>query len=871
MDILLPFDSNATIFLPGNYGTLFFWIAGIIITVFVSINLQKRPFQLNRQKLIWFTVLSLLILVLTALFGIVLPETQVSKQGDAPFLRLVLFAAVPFMLASGVMGPLPAAILAGLTGVWLAYLDTHNLFTPLILMIASSIFSWGLYQKNYGAFFRWLRFPIITTLFTIIFTSPLILITTILSRTGDVAGRVAWGADFFPIVMVVFGGMILIGGVICSLVHIFTKGSWIQVKEDKDLQRNLRRAKFTILLASFVVLMTFAFFGFWQVGLFLAGNSNQLTNALSPTAEFEFAWGMTWRALLIFISGAGLAVFFTRLAFNLRPDGVKVPFGERTELFDDDLALQKLKGFLGLKSKFQKGAIEGLKEKQKQNAEIYDKLLELSAQLAKPMPILEAMHMVMVAGLNLGASSVRVILSDTARELIGVTNPAFGIGQFANRIAGFDTKIHALVLYDETRLLRHQDISDNLPGIEKILELDSVSILPIQCEGTRLGVFWAVHTKGVPLYKEELKTYKNLAQMAGRVIVNAKIFQEAQSWKVILGEALKHLSEAILIVDERKKILYANEQSKQLFWFGKESFEGKPVSDLFLPGQLDYFEGSEQDDEPEREIRLVNGKSYYMNLHSYQVNPYQSGHVMIFNEHSARERELSAKSNFVTIVSHELRSPLSLILGYAKILRLTGNLNEQQKTYTGNIIDGLEEMKNLVQKLLDLDRIDADNPLDLKSLNIRDLLGHVIESLDAQAKQKNIKIQTDLKNVQETIEGDIFFLTLALKNYLENAIKFSKMGDEITISVKGEGDQVIFAVEDRGIGIAPLDQKHLFNKFKKLNLRTELFQEGSGLGLAIVKSVVEQHGGQVWLNSQLGRGSTFYFSIPQNETGQKIG
>ena len=165
------------------------------------------------------------------------------------------------------------------------------------------------------------------------------------------------------------------------------------------------------------------------------------------------------------------------------------------------------------------------------------------------------------------------------------------------------------------------------------------------------------------------------------------------------------------------------------------------------------------------------------------------------------------------MVSHELRSPLTLILGYAKILRLTGNLNEQQDSYISNIINGVEGMKELVQKLLDIGRLEDGDPLEIHPVTAEQIITRAVESLKAKAKQKQISLQVDLPETPITIFGDQMFLTQALRNLVDNGIKYSKMGGEVVVTVTGRDKRVIFAVQDQGIGVAPLDQRKLFGNF----------------------------------------------------------
>jgi signal transduction histidine kinase len=246
-----------------------------------------------------------------------------------------------------------------------------------------------------------------------------------------------------------------------------------------------------------------------------------------------------------------------------------------------------------------------------------------------------------------------------------------------------------------------------------------------------------------------------------------------------------------------------------------------------------------------------------------KINEQEVGKALILTDVTQQVEREARKSEYVTTVSHELRSPLTLIQGYAKILRLTGNLNEQQDDYIGNIIENVEEMKSLVQNLLDIGRLETGDPLEISTFAADDLIQKVADSMMVQARQKNIQLRVNKPEEPHMIAADLTFVTQALKNLVDNGIKFTKMGGEVTIALSTTETDVVFSVEDNGIGISPLDQRHLFEKFQRIIPSTGETQSGGGLGLAIVKSIAEHHGGKVWIESQLGKGSTFYLSVPQ--------
>ena len=178
-------------------------------------------------------------------------------------------------------------------------------------------------------------------------------------------------------------------------------------------------------------------------------------------------------------------------------------------------------------------------------------------------------------------------------------------------------------------------------------------------------------------------------------------------------------------------------------------------------------------------------------------------------------------------------------------------------------MQGVENMKRLVNNLLDLGRIDAGIGLKIEPVFIILILNEVAAELQPNALQKKIDFSVECaidKEVQ--IEADPALLKQALFNLAENAIKYSNEGGKVTISVRQKGDFVCFEVQDTGIGIAPLDLPHMFEKFYRSTRREAYRQRGTGLGLAIVKSIIERHGGEVGVKSQLGVGTTFHIDIP---------
>jgi signal transduction histidine kinase len=197
------------------------------------------------------------------------------------------------------------------------------------------------------------------------------------------------------------------------------------------------------------------------------------------------------------------------------------------------------------------------------------------------------------------------------------------------------------------------------------------------------------------------------------------------------------------------------------------------------------------------------------------------------------------------------------------MLEMVGELNDQQQGYVRKIVSGVENMSRLVNNLLDLGRIEIGVGLQVENVPIHDIVERVVGALQLQASQKNISLTVDLpRDLPASIEADQALLHQGIYNLVENAIKYTPNGGQVQARVRVSNKDIIFEVQDDGIGISPSDLPRLFEKFYRGKQRDARAQHGSGLGLAIVRSIAERHGGRVWVESELGKGSIFLLQIP---------
>jgi signal transduction histidine kinase len=200
--------------------------------------------------------------------------------------------------------------------------------------------------------------------------------------------------------------------------------------------------------------------------------------------------------------------------------------------------------------------------------------------------------------------------------------------------------------------------------------------------------------------------------------------------------------------------------------------------------------------------------------------------------------------------------------GYATMLE-SSDLGEQQLGYVKKIVTGVDNMSRLVNNLLDLGRIDIGVGLQVENVIVLDIIQRIIGTLQIAASQKNITLAVELpKDMPNSVEADQELLKQAVYNLVENAIKYTPENGRVIIRTISKPNMLVFAIEDSGYGIPEDDIPHLFEKFYRSKQRETRLQTGSGLGLAIVSSIAANHGGRIWVESTLGKGSTFYLQIP---------
>jgi signal transduction histidine kinase len=240
-------------------------------------------------------------------------------------------------------------------------------------------------------------------------------------------------------------------------------------------------------------------------------------------------------------------------------------------------------------------------------------------------------------------------------------------------------------------------------------------------------------------------------------------------------------------------------------------------------------------------------------------------------EAAKRLRELNqSKRRFLVNMSHELRTPLTNIIGFSRLMLkgIDGALTEQQHTDAQIIYHNGQHLLGLINDLLDISHIEAGlMELEFRDVNLAELIHSVMATASALVRDKDVELHLEIASDLPTIQADAARIRQVLLRLLANAAKFTEQGD-ITVQTQVVDRHVLVSVSDTGLGIPPDDFGRIFQQFEQGSLENGRRPEGAGLGLALSKEFVEMHGGHIWVESEVGEGSTFTFSLPLSQKGK---
>lgn len=510
-------------------------------------------------------------------------------------------------------------------------------------------------------------------------------------------------------------------------------------------------------------------------------------------------------------------------------------------------------------------AIEQIRVSVKAQMDEAQRLISIGRGVAVREDFGTAVEPILRAALRGDASCARVILIPPQMESV-LQSPTrrCGLGERSNAYAALDNQILEICQREGIFVIRNTARSRRIDFNSAVAVPASVVGLPVYLnKDDFLGVFWIGYEKQQVFPEEEISLLKSLASEIAVAAAGERRLSETELGRKQFEALVTSIQDPLMLLDMSGEVIFANDAALSLEGLIQRDEDGNRSASL--PSLQDSIPGVYAEVASEglvREIQLADGRTYSARFTPFQSDGKFGGSLCLLRDVHSYSELLSRKGEFVETVSHDLRQPLTMISGYATMIQMVGEINEQQRSYLQKITSGLDTMNRMVNNILDMGRIEAGTRLKLEKVDVGKLITQVVDEFAPQAIQKKIRLSNSTSpDVSSVIDADFELLHQAVFNIVENAIKFTGIDGKVTIWVEPTLDKCVITIQDTGIGISPIDLPGLFNRNARGSMR-ETGQRASKLGLSIVKSIVELHRGEVFVESQLGKGSTFRIEIP---------
>jgi two-component system, OmpR family, phosphate regulon sensor histidine kinase PhoR len=383
--------------------------------------------------------------------------------------------------------------------------------------------------------------------------------------------------------------------------------------------------------------------------------------------------------------------------------------------------------------------------------------------------------------------------------------------------------------------------------------------VPLKVHDRVIGVLGVDKRRGGhPFEDTHFTLVSALADYAAIAIENARLYSHTDVERKKLETILTHIDDGVLVVDDDLRVVLLNQMARSFLQLNEGVLIGQPVDVVVQQSELlELLLGEKRMQPRHAEIVLEEGR-----VLNAQLTPIPGVGLAVTMQDITQLKELDrVKSDFVNTVSHDLRSPLTAILGYVELIERAGPVNDQQREFIRRVQFSVNNITSLINDLLDLGRIEAGFDVQKELVSLPSIIRYAIEGLRHRIEDKRLTLQMDIDDQLSNVLGNPVRLRQMVANLVGNAVQYTGAGGNLHIDCQKEEGQAILRVSDTGIGIPSQDQPYIFDKFYRAS-NIPLDSPGTGLGLAIVRSIVENHQGRIWVDSTIDAGTTFTVVFP---------
>ena len=331
-----------------------------------------------------------------------------------------------------------------------------------------------------------------------------------------------------------------------------------------------------------------------------------------------------------------------------------------------------------------------------------------------------------------------------------------------------------------------------------------------------------------------------------------------------LEAVLINMTDSILIAEAGGVITLINPAAAEMFKTSIDEALGKTLIEVLRHHQLVELWRKCQITNQQQisSIELTTDRLFIQGI-ATPLSDFLEGSILLVFQDLTRVRKLeTVRRDFVSNVSHELRTPLASLKALTETLK-EGALDDPPaaQRFLSQMDGEIDNLTQIVQELLELSKIESGRvPIQRQPTSPCELMNQSVERMKLQAERAGLALRVDCADDLPEVRADYDRIDQVLVNLIHNAVKFTRPGGEIVVSARQEGSEMVFSIRDTGVGIAPEDLGRIFERFYKADRSRS--SRGTGLGLSIARHTVESHGGRIWAESEVGQGSTFYFTLP---------
>jgi PAS domain S-box-containing protein len=421
----------------------------------------------------------------------------------------------------------------------------------------------------------------------------------------------------------------------------------------------------------------------------------------------------------------------------------------------------------------------------------------------------------------------------------------------------------------------------------------SIMSVPLMSDGKAIGALSATSPESNAFGPDDLNLLTAFADQATIAVKKARLYEDLarekrqteQIYRSVqeksneLEAVLKGIGDGVLVTSAELNLVMMNPIAEHIFGIDDPPLLGKPLEyTVGHRGLLDVMRQAESAPGQAviQELRVPMTREHPEMICQALATTVPGaggearGVVTVLRDITSQKQLEQMKSNFLSVVSHELKTPLHSIKGFVDIILMgkTGGINELQRDFLSTVREQTDQLQTLISELLEFSRLESGQiRLRVEDISLAEIAGRVVEKLSPQAQEGQITLVSRFRDGFPTVEADATRMEQVLTNLVDNAVKFTPAGGQIVIDGEDMGDRVLISVVDTGIGIPQAERDRIFERFYQVDSGSSRPYRGTGLGLSICKHIVEHHRGRIWVESAEPQGSVFKFVLPKRLEG----